>query len=55
MTASPIKKILGPTKICHACEPELYPKGKPIIDDYGARRDNKGNWICSESSYFRFR
>jgi hypothetical protein len=37
-----------PTEICHACEPELYPKGKLIIDDYGAKKDSKGNWICSE-------
>jgi hypothetical protein len=34
--------------LCFSCDPETYPTGKPIIDDINAKKDEKGNWICSE-------
>ena len=35
--------------ICYQCDPEQYPKGKPIdITDWKARKDEKGNWVCGE-------
>ena len=36
-------------KVCYSCDAELYgSKGKPIIDDWGAKQDKKGNWVCSD-------
>jgi hypothetical protein len=35
-------------KVCNQCDHELYPKGKILIDDRGAMRDKKGNWVCSD-------
>jgi hypothetical protein len=32
--------------ICHYCNNETYPKGKPIIDDRHAVRTNKGDYKC---------
>jgi hypothetical protein len=48
MTASPIRGIPGPTKICYDCEHELYPNGKIIFDDPLAKQDRKGRWHCSD-------
>src|SRR5215207_11753927 len=33
--------------LCFECDPDLYPRGKPIINDPGATKDEKGNWVCS--------
>jgi hypothetical protein len=36
-------------RVCHQCDPDTYPKGKPILpNDMMAKKDDKGNWICSE-------
>ena len=36
-------------RICHQCDPDTYPKGKPILPtDINAKKDEKGNWVCSE-------
>ena len=36
-------------RICNQCDPDTYPKGKPILPtDIGAKKDEKGNWVCSE-------
>jgi hypothetical protein len=33
--------------ICFDCDPDIYPRGKPIINDPGATKDlNTGKWIC---------
>jgi hypothetical protein len=48
MKASPVRRILGPTKICYDCDHELYPKGKIIFDDPFAKQDRKGRWHCSD-------
>ena len=34
--------------LCHQCDPSTYPRGKPIINDMNAKKDEKGNWVCSE-------
>jgi hypothetical protein len=35
--------------ICYQCDPDIYPKGKPIDStDWKARPDEKGNWICGD-------
>ncbi len=35
--------------LCYECDPDIYPKGKPIFDDKGAIKDsNTGKWICSD-------
>ena len=34
--------------ICYKCDPDTYPRGKPIINDMNAKKDEKGNWVCSE-------
>jgi hypothetical protein len=35
--------------ICYQCDPEQYPRGKPIdVNDWMARKDEKGNWICGD-------
>jgi hypothetical protein len=46
MKASPVRRIIGPTKICYDCEPEMYPNGKILFDDWGAKQDRKGIWHC---------
>ena len=48
MTASPIRKIPGPVKICYDCDHELYPKGKIIFNDPLAKQDRNGRWHCSD-------
>jgi hypothetical protein len=36
-------------RVCHQCDPDTYPYGKPILPtDIGAKKDEKGNWVCSE-------
>jgi hypothetical protein len=36
-------------RVCHQCDPDTYPKGKPILpNDMMAKKDEKGNWVCSE-------
>jgi hypothetical protein len=36
-------------RICNQCDPSTYPRGKPILPtDIGAKKDEKGNWVCSE-------
>jgi len=33
---------------CFECDPDIYPRGKPIINDPGATKDlNTSKWICS--------
>jgi hypothetical protein len=35
--------------LCNQCDPDQYPKGKPIDStDWMARKDKKGNWICGD-------
>jgi|SRR5215207_8577594 len=35
--------------LCFECDPNEFPKGKPIVNDPGAQKDlNTGKWICSE-------
>jgi hypothetical protein len=34
--------------ICYECDIREYPNGKPIVNDPGAQKDEKGNWVCSE-------
>jgi hypothetical protein len=35
--------------LCFECDPNEFPRGKPIINDPGATKDlNTGKWICSE-------
>jgi hypothetical protein len=48
MRASPVRRILGPSKICYDCDHELYPNGKIIFDDEFAKQDRKGRWHCSD-------
>ena len=44
----PIRKT-GPIKICHDCDPELYPRGKIISsEDILAKQDRNGKWHCSD-------
>jgi hypothetical protein len=34
--------------ICYECDPDEFPRGKPIINDPGATKDlNTGKWSCS--------
>ena len=33
--------------LCFECDPDIYPRGKPIVNDLSATKDEKGNWICS--------
>jgi hypothetical protein len=34
--------------LCFDCDPDIYPKGKPIVNDPGAVKDlNTGKWSCS--------
>jgi hypothetical protein len=34
--------------LCFECDPDIYPRGKPIVNDPGATKDlNTGKWICS--------
>ena len=36
-------------RICYQCDPDTYPRGKPIINDMNAKKDDKtGQWVCSE-------
>jgi hypothetical protein len=35
-------------RICYQCDPDTYPRGKPIINYMNAKKDEKGNWVCSE-------
>jgi hypothetical protein len=48
MKASPVRRILGPSKICYDCDHELYPNGKILFDDEFAKQDRKGQWHCSD-------
>ena len=32
--------------VCYQCDPDIYPKGTP--NDINAKKDEKGNWVCSE-------
>jgi hypothetical protein len=35
--------------LCYECDPDIYPKGKPIFNDLGAKKDEKtGKWVCSD-------
>jgi hypothetical protein len=34
--------------ICYKCDSDLYPYGKPIIDDEYARKEKDGSWTCGE-------
>jgi hypothetical protein len=35
--------------ICHQCDPEQYPRGKPIDpNDWSAQKNAKGEWVCGE-------
>ncbi len=34
-------------RICYSCDVDQYPNGNPIINDMNARKDEKGNWVCS--------
>jgi hypothetical protein len=43
-TTGKIQKI----NICHYCNNETYPKGKPIIDNKHAVRTDKGDYKCGE-------
>jgi hypothetical protein len=48
MRASPVRRTIGPPKICYECDHELYPNGKIIFDDEFAKQDSKGRWHCSD-------
>jgi hypothetical protein len=43
-TTGKISKI----NICHYCNSDIYPSGKPIIDDKNAVRTAKGDYKCGE-------
>jgi hypothetical protein len=48
MRASPVRRIIGPPKICYDCDREQYPNGKILFDDEFAKQDRKGRWHCSD-------
>jgi len=36
-------------RICYQCDPSTYSRGKPVLPtDINAKKDSKGNWVCSE-------
>jgi hypothetical protein len=35
--------------ICHQCDPDQYPRGRPIDpNDWSAQKNAKGEWVCGD-------
>jgi hypothetical protein len=34
--------------VCYKCDPQTYPRGKPVINDEFARREKDGSITCSD-------
>lgn len=43
-------KYSGPSKTCYHCDHDIYPRGKPLIDnDYdNAVKTSDGSWKCTD-------